>query len=73
MKMDKYTKIYLDGQLHAYFELLEKGIRDVCTINHGVFKKREYDFVVKRVRKRGFRTLLITDNQIDNKGNKFER
>ena len=71
MKIDKDTKIYLNGQLKAYFELLETGIRDVCMPNYGVFKKKEYDFVDKKAREKGFRTLLITDNQIGNKGNKF--
>ena len=55
-----------------YFELLDKGIRDVCMPDYGVFNKRDLDFVDKEARKHGLRTLLATFNRIGNKGNKFK-
>jgi len=63
---------YFDGELAAYIELLRTGIRDVCMLNYGVFRKNELNFVKRKAKRTGFYSLLITHDRVGNTGRKFK-
>ena len=65
------NKDYYRGNLAAYIELLNKGIRDICFPSASACRKTQISYVDKEARKSGFYTLLVTFKRIRLDGRKF--
>ncbi len=50
---------YLLGFVHAYFELLHRGVRDVCLPSFGAPEPSDLDWLEIQAREEGLATLLV--------------
>jgi len=64
--MDHETEDILKAQTLVYLELLDKGIRQVCMPNFGVWEKEELNFIDEMVEAWGFRTITLTQQRVGN-------